>query len=283
METRYFTVPATDAVPSHRLACYQWGNPSSPAVFCLHGLTRNGRDFDYLAEALSHDFFVIAPDMAGRGLSDTLQNPALYAYPTYVADCAALISQLGISKLHWVGTSMGGIVGMMMAALPGLMRTLTLNDVGCLIPASGLKRIFSYAGAKTSFTSRAEAENTLRKNAATFGIKTVEQWQHFFDITIVEKGGIFTLACDPAITANFPKFEEVKDVNLWGFWEAMTKLPMLVVHGERSDILPKEIAQEMKAKHLDLTLYEVPGAGHAPALMDEKDTSFIHGWLNQHR
>jgi pimeloyl-ACP methyl ester carboxylesterase len=280
-ELLYFDIPGTDTVPSHRLACTQWGSVNaSRTVFCVHGLSRNGRDFDFLAEALAKDFRVLCPDMAGRGQSTRLTNPANYNYATYVADCKFLLDTLKIPRVHWVGTSMGGIVGMMMGSLfPGLLQSLVLNDVGALIPAAGLKRIFSYAGAKTSFASRAEAEATLRKNCATFGITGENQWQHLFDTSIQEKNGVVSLACDPAISASFPKPEEVQDVDLWKFWEPLKQIPVLVIRGANSDILTRPTAQGMKANHPRLTLLEVEGAGHAPALMDEKQIAFIQKWL----
>jgi len=287
MEPQLLSFDLPDVVQpgaTHRLACWQWGNPyAARTLVCVHGLTRNGRDFDILAQALAGDYRVLCPDMAGRGESQWLKNPAGYSYPAYVADIVALLKSLNMTQVDWVGTSMGGIIGMMMAsAWPGLIRTLVLNDIGCLVSAVGLKRIMSYAGSKTRYATRAEAEVALRERCMTFGIKTEDQWQQFFAHSFMNNpDGTISVACDPMIAANLPKQEDVKDVNLWALWGAVAPVPVLLIRGAESDILTRETALQMKAKHFDLTLEEIPGAGHAPALMDASQVTMIAQWLKK--
>jgi len=277
----YTEIPASETVPAHKIAAYEWGMRSNPNhVICMHGLTRNGRDFDYLANALAKNFHVICIDMPGRRLSDTLP-PSGYNYSTYLADTLFTLSKLELFNVHMVGTSMGGIIGMTLTnTAPGLIRSLTLNDIGCMIPAQGLKRILSYAGVNMIFSSRAEAEAALRNNCKTFGIRNEEDWQHFIAHSLVTKqDGTTTFAYDPAITAGFPKADAVEDTNMWGLWEGLSKVKTLLIRGAESDILTRETALQMKEKHTALTLYEVAGAGHAPALMAKDQIDVIENWL----
>lgn len=268
-------------IPAHRVACHEWGNPDADyTVLCVHGLTRNSRDFDFLARSLSSRYRVLCPDMPGRGSSQWLTDPTTYAYPTYINDILFIIHTLKITKIHWVGTSMGGIIGMMMAGLaPGILQSMILNDIGCLIPKAGLMRIFEYVGVKTYFANRVAAEAALRDIFQPFGITKEEHWQHFFTHSLQEKDGGFALAYDPAIAMNFPKKEEVQDIDLWPFWESLMPLPCLLIRGEKSDLLTRDTALSMMEKHPHLTLHEVPNTGHAPTLMDEREIGLISNWL----
>lgn len=268
----------------HRLTYYRWGNPkAAQTVICVHGLTRNGRDFDFLAEALAEHYQVIAPDMPGRGESDWLATPALYNYQTYLFDLQCLVYALELPNVHWVGTSMGGILGMMMSgAMPGLLTSLVLNDVGCVVAKQGLKRILSYAGIKMHFASRAEAEAALKNVCAPFGITEEKHWQHLFAHSLYEtEDGKAHLAYDPAIATGVAVADPslVQDVNLWPLWETVKPIPTLLIRGETSDILTRETALEMKNTHPRLTLHEIKGAGHAPALMDAAQITTIKEWL----
>jgi pimeloyl-ACP methyl ester carboxylesterase len=276
-----FDSPKTETVPAHGLACWRWGNPNLPTVFCVHGLTRNARDFDFLASALSDRYCIISPDMPGRGKSTWLKDPASYNYATYIGDVTFLLTALKLSRVHWIGTSMGGIIGMMLAnTLPGVMASLTLNDIGCNVSAAGLKRISNYAGGIPIFANRAEAENALRANMSTFGITEDRHWQHVFEHSIVSAGdGSFYFAYDPAIMTTFPKGDEVKDIDLWKLWDAIKLLPVLLIRGAASDLLTRETALQMKNTHPNLTLHEVANAGHAPSLMDEPSIQLIKQWI----
>ena len=276
-----FDIPNVGLAGTHRVICHAWGNPhASRTVLCVHGLTRNGRDFDFLAEALAQNYRVLCPDMPGRGGSEWLSDPAQYSYPTYIADIAFVLRSLHIKQVDWIGTSMGGIIAMMMAgAHPGLIRSLVLNDVGCLIPASGLKRILSYAGVRTNFPTRTEAEAALRERCAPFGITSEVEWQHLFAHSIEEVGGMFRLAYDPAIANTFPKEKDIKDINLWPLWKNLSHIPILLMRGANSDILTHATAMEMKMRHPDFALQEIPATGHAPALMEISQITLIADWM----
>lgn len=274
-------IPASETVPAHKLACYEWGSRSNPNhVVCVHGLTRNGRDFDFLAHALSKNFHVICPDIAGRGASGRLPAAA-YNYATYVSDMVQLLKQLELPQVHWIGTSMGGIIGMTLATTaPTLLRSLTLNDIGCLIPAQGLKRILSYAGVSMEFATRAEAEAALRINCKPFGIPSEEHWQHLFAHSLITTvDGKTSFAYDPNIISSMPKADAVEDANMWGLMDGLSKLKTLLIRGEISDILTRETAMEMQTKHPALTYHEIKDTGHAPALMAEDQINLIGNWL----
>ena len=266
---------------AHSLSYQSWGN-SGQVVLCMHGLTRLGHDFDYLATSLAGKYRVICPDMPGRGDSQWLNNPADYNYATYVADTLYLLDSLNIKQVHWVGTSMGGIIAMMVAGLrPALLKSLVLNDVGCLIPAASLERILSYAGMQMQFVNRAQAEAHLRVICKPFGIKEEAHWQHFFHTTIRQNvDGTCRLHYDPNIITPL-KSAEIKDVNLWPFWEALKAVPIMLLRGAESDLLLKETALQMQATHPNLTLHEIPGAGHAPALMSRDEIALVTDWLEK--
>ncbi len=283
----FFDVPIVCTEGTHKMVVYEWGNAvsNSGTLFCVHGLTRNGRDFDVMASALAENYRVLAVDMAGRGKSQWHSDPAQYNYGSYAADISYLVSELQLSGVHWVGTSMGGILGMMLASTPKLFRTLTLNDVGCLIPAAGLNRIMQYVSARTSFKTRALAEEELRTRCAPYGIKSEAHWQDLFTHSIEQTAdGEFRLAYDPAIGKNLNAnpSQPMQDVNLWPFWEAVRVIPTLLIHGAQSDILTHQTAIEMEKSHPDFSLLEVDGVGHAPALMDEVQTDAIKKWIKTH-
>lgn len=269
----------------HRLTYRRFGNPQAKeTVLCVHGLTRNAHDFDFLAEALNADYQVICPDMPGRGDSDWLMTPALYNYQTYLFDLQCLVYALELPRLHWVGTSMGGILGMMMAgAMPGLLTSLTLNDVGCVVSAAGLKRILSYAGIKMHFGSRVEAETALRAVCAPFGIGEEAHWRHLLAHSIRDtEDGAAHFIYDPAIATGIPMESFVQDINLWGLWEPVKAIPTLLIRGETSDILTRETALAMQAAHPDLALHEIKDAGHAPALMDAAQITMVREFIKKH-
>lgn len=268
----------------HKLVYYEWGDShAAETILCLHGLTRNARDFDFLAQALSAHYRVICVDMPGRGKSGRLADPLQYNYLTYLADIQFLIAALQLKSFHWVGTSMGGILGMMLVnALPGAMRSLVLNDIGCLIPATGLKRILGYAGVKMHFNTMQEAQKALRENMATFGIANEQHWQHIFLHSLVaQTDGTVRMAYDPAIIASFPQTQEIVDVNLWGTWEAVAKIPTLLLRGADSDILPADVASQMQALHPRLTRHDIVNTGHAPMLMEYDQIKLVENWLDR--
>ena len=264
----------------HRLAYWEWPGPTNArTLLCVHGLTRNGRDFDTLAQALSAHYRVVCPDIPGRGKSDWLVHPADYAYPVYVADMAALIARLDVEEVDWVGTSMGGLIGIVLAALPGApIRRLVINDVGPLIAKEGLERIASYVGQDPSFGDAAALEGELRRLAATFGPLTDAQWRHLATISTRRKAdGSLGFAYDPAIGDAF-RSAPAADVDLWPSWDAI-RCPTLVLRGAQSDLLRPADAEAMTRRGPKAKLVEFAGIGHAPALMADDQIAAIRDFL----
>ncbi len=265
----------------HRLTYVEWGGPGHDrTAVCVHGLTRSGRDFDALAGALAQEGLrVTCPDVVGRGRSDRLADPAGYGYPQYLADMNALIARLDTPQVDWVGTSMGGLIGMMLAAQPNTpLRRLVINDVGPFIPKASLARIGEYVGRDPRFADLAAAEAYLREIHAPFGALGDQQWRHLTEhsVTAAEGGG-YRLAYDPAIAAPF-RDAEPEDVDLWALWDLIA-IPVLVLRGATSDLLLAETAAEMAARGPRAEVAEIPGCGHAPALMDDHQIALIRDWL----
>jgi pimeloyl-ACP methyl ester carboxylesterase len=261
----------------HRLAYVAWGRPSAlPPVICVHGLTRNSRDFDRLARALSAQRLVICPDMVGRGRSDWLANAAGYGYAQYCADMTALIAHLGVEEVDWIGTSMGGLIGMMMAAQPKTpIRRLVLNDIGPVIPRQAIERLAGYVGKDPVFDDLAGVEAYLRQVHAPFGALDDEAWRQMASHGHRRlSDGRWALGYDPAIARGF-EAAMTKDVDLSGVWAAV-RCPTLVLRGVQSDLLLPETAETMTAK---ARLVEIPGTGHAPSLMVPAQIGIVHGWL----
>lgn len=287
---KFFDAPNTDGTPgTHRLGYLEWGAESKPPLICVHGLTRNAHDFDYLAMHLKEHFHIFSLDMAGRGASDWLDNKLAYHYGTYVADCLAFMAHRNLKKPHWICTSMGGIIGMMMgAAQPGIFATLTLNDIGMIVAREGLERIAAYAGAPNIFTSRKRAEAYLRDITRPFAISEEEQWRYFAEQSIWQiNEGEFILAFDPEIIFPFRQetdnFLHLADIDLQLFWNNVDS-PTLLLRGEHSDILRPDTAARMATtKGKDVTFIEFKDVGHAPALMDEEQIGKISSWIMWHR
>ena len=280
MQQDWFETPGPDG-GALRLAYTEWGAASDArAVLCVHGLTRNGRDFDVLAAALAGERRVICPDVVGRGKSDWLADPAGYANPAYVGHLLALLEHLGIAAVDWIGTSMGGLIGMLAAALPeSPVRSLLLNDIGAVLPRAALERIGAYAGADPSFDDEAGLEAYLRETYAGFGPLTDEQWRHMAEISARPKpDGRFGLAYDPAIGDAFKNAPPEADVELWPLWDALS-CPVMVLRGETSDVLPADAAAEMTRRGPRARLVEFAGVGHAPSLMSEDQIAVVRDWL----
>lgn len=264
----------------HRLCYTEWGSVDAPrTVLCVHGLTRNGRDFDRLANALSQHWRVVCPDVVGRGRSDWLADAAGYGYPQYLADMTALIARLDVTGLDWVGTSMGGLIGMMLAAQPNSpIRRLVLNDVGPLVPKAAIERIAGYVGLDPRFDSIGDLETYLRKVHAPFGALTDADWRHLSlqGYRRLEDGR-FALAYDPAIGQAF-KLARIDDVDLWAVWDAIS-CPVLVLRGASSDLLLPETAAEMSRRGPEASVVEIAETGHAPALMSAEQIAIVRDWL----
>ena len=266
----------------HRIAYTEWGAPDAArTLICVHGLTRNGRDFDTLASALEDQYRIICPDVVGRGKSDWLQSGSEYQNPNYLADLATLLAKIGAREVDWLGTSMGGILGMLMATVPGNpIKRLIVNDVGPFLPKAALERIASYTGNAPDFDDLAALESYLRDVHALFGDLTDGQWRHMAETSHrTLEGSKVALAYDPAIGDNF-RAGPLDDFDMWGFWD-LIRCPTLVLRGETSDLLRQEDAQAMTQRGPKAELVEIPGCGHAPALMAADQIAIARDWLNR--
>ncbi|MCB1919707.1 MAG: alpha/beta hydrolase [Candidatus Competibacteraceae bacterium] len=264
----------------HRVHYTEWGDSDNPKVlFCVHGLTRTGRDFDFLAAALEQDYRVLCPDVVGRGQSDWLTDKTDYTYPLYVNDMAMLLARIDAEQVDFVGTSMGGLIGLFLASHAGTpIHKLVINDIGPRIPAAGLERVADYVGQILVFESIDKMERFLRTIAAAFGNLTDEQWRHMTVHSARRlEDGRYTLAYDPGIAVNF-KTLDLKDIDLWPLWDAVP-CPTLVLRGEYSDILDHADAVAMTERGPKAKLIEFPGMGHAPALMADDQIAVVRNWL----
>ncbi|HTN50606.1 MAG TPA: alpha/beta hydrolase [Burkholderiaceae bacterium] len=295
----------------HRIAYTDWGDATSRhVVICVHGLSRNGRDFDFLARALESRCRVVCPDVVGRGDSEWLADKSGYTFGTYLADAAALIARLTtpprtsfLGELHrqlrtrlgetlapqrldWIGTSMGGLIGMLLAAKPGSpIRRLVLNDVGPLVPWNALLRLSATAHA-TRFADRGAAEAQLREACAPFGLDHEAQWTHLFEYGIEQDDdGSFVLRFDPALVQlqrtpdrELPLGPDfLRGVDVWSAWDAVT-CPVLVLRGAESDVLLPDTVARMRARP-NVHVVEFPGVGHAPALMNALQIGVVREFL----
>ena len=285
-------VSCPDADGGHRMAYWAWGDAQAAHVIvCVHGLSRQGRDFDVLAQDLvaraGHAVRVICPDVVGRGHSDRLANPAHYQIPQYAADMMALLAQLHqqapITTLDWVGTSLGGLIGMVLAGQPGLplpqpVRRLVLNDVGPVIQWSALQRIGAYLGQPVQFADEKQAAAALGLISAGFGPHTPEQWLALTRPMLRElPGGGLGLHYDPAIAVPFRALQEEDaqrgEAALWQLYDQI-QAQTLLLRGAQSDLLSPTTAQAMGERGPRARVVELAGVGHAPTLVaqDQRDT-----------
>jgi len=281
VEMRQRSVQCAGAHGLHRMAYTEWGAAENPrVVICVHGLTRCSRDFDFLAQALARDYRVICPDVVGRGKSDWLVHKNDYALPLYVADMVTLIARLNVDQVHWVGTSMGGLIGMLLAGLPQSPITrLVLNDVGPVITIESLKRIGEYVGRAPKFTDIEEAEKFVRVVSAPFGNLTDAQWRHLtVHSTRSAAGGGLEMAYDPGIAESFRQALVEQDVDLWPVYDAIL-CPALVMRGAQSDLLSHETAVAMGKRGPRAQVVEIPEVGHAPMLMDAMQIDLVQRFL----
>ena len=269
----------------HRMHYTEWGDPANPRVLvCVHGLTRCGRDFDFLAQALAADYRVVCPDVVGRGLSDWLRDPLHYATPQYAADMVTLLARLDVEQVDWLGTSMGGMIGMALAAQQGTpIRKLILNDVGPAISAAALKRIGDYLAAPPDFAALAEAEAYIRRVFAPFGALSDAQWRHLTEHVVkATPAGRLSLHYDPGIARAFAAavaaLGEGRDMELWPLYDAI-RCPTLVVRGANSDLLTRETVAQMAARGPRAAAVEIPGVGHAPTFMDDAQLKCVRDFL----
>jgi cobalt-zinc-cadmium efflux system protein len=270
---RFFVECASsNASGLHRMAYHTWGNPSNPRVLiCVHGLTRRGSDFRTLAEALCKDYYVVCPDVVGRGDSDFLENPMLYGIPQYVADMTTLVARLNVTSVDWFGTSMGGLIGMVYAGMPDSpIRRILINDVGPRIEPESLKRLGSYVGQPFAYPNRADALTVLNRICASFGSHTSEEWERLNGPMLQEEQGVWSLHYDPQIVIPFvavnPVMAKAGEVALWSHYDVIA-VPILIVRGSDSDLLSKATVEEMLKRNPHARSMTIPNVGHAPAFL----------------
>jgi pimeloyl-ACP methyl ester carboxylesterase len=278
IKMREGSVVCLDPHGFHRMRYVEWGDPHNPRVLvCAHGLTRNGRDFDYVAQSLADAYRVVCPDVVGRGRSDWLRDPKDYTYSVYCHDMAALIAAVHAETVDWLGTSMGGIIGMILAGVPGSpVRKLVMNDVGCVIPKAALQRLGQYVGKEPPFDS-IEAFEAAMRSFSPFGELTAEQWRHLA-VTVArqDENGRWRPRYDPGVAVNFQD-AVVADVDLRPYW-GLVHGPVLVIRGDESDLLLEETLEEMlRRPHTEA--HRVPRCGHAPMLMDDTQAGAIRHFL----
>jgi pimeloyl-ACP methyl ester carboxylesterase len=278
-------VQCLDARGLHRMAYWQWGDPANPRVLvCVHGLARQGRDFDTLARDLCAEYRVVCPDVVGRGRSDRLADPMGYAIPGYVADMVTLVARLDVEQVDWVGTSMGGLIGLGLASLPGSpVRKLVLNDVGPAIEPSAITRIAGYLGQPVTWKTVEEAAAALRAISLGFGPHTDEQWMALTRPQLVPApGGGFVSHYDPAIAvpvrAMTPEMAKAGEAMLWQSYDRVA-CPTLLLRGADSDLLSAATARAMTERGPRARLVEFAGVGHAPTLVAPDQRATVRSFL----
>jgi pimeloyl-ACP methyl ester carboxylesterase len=265
----------------HRIAYLEWGDPRNRDVLvCVHGLTRSSRDFDDLARALCGTFRVVCPDIAGRGDSDRLADPGLYAAPQYVSDMVTLIARLDVDAVNWVGTSLGGLVGMALAAqAQSPIARLVLNDAGPVVSRASLERIAGYLGTKMQFQDLGEAEAYMRVISAPFGPHSDAQWRFLTETWLRRNDdGTWRAHYDPRIAEAFRATLPEKDLELWPVYDAI-RCPTLVLRGEQSDLLSRETTTQMGSRGPKARVVEIRGVGHAPTLMHPDQIALVRDFL----
>ena len=268
----------------HRMAYWEWGDAANPRVLlCVHGLSRQGRDFDVLAQDLSSHYRVVCPDVVGRGQSDWLADPMGYSIPAYVADMVTLLARLNAQQLDWVGTSMGGLIGLGLASLPGApVRRLVLNDVGPTIEAGALQRIGSYLGLPSHWPSVEAAADALLAISKGFGPHTREQWLALTRHQVKTSGDGFKPHYDPAIAVPFkavtPELAAAGEAALWASYDRLG-CQTLLLRGADSDLLSRQTAAAIAARGPKAQVHEFAGVGHAPMLVQPDQREVLRQFL----
>lgn len=283
-EPRLRHVPVLRGRAVQRMAYWEWGDAGNPDVLvCVHGVSRQGRDFDVFARAMADRYRVVAPDVFGRGESDWLPDPAGYQVPLYAADMLALIARLGVDTVHWVGTSMGGLIGLVVAALGNSPITrLVLNDVGPQIRADAVSRIATYLGQPVHWATEQEAADALWQLSTGFGPHTPEQWLALSRPMLRPDGDGFKLHYDPAIAVAFrtltPETAAAGEAVMWTMYDHV-RAKTLLLRGAQSDLLSPEGAKAMTERGPKAQLVEFAGVGHAPMLTNDEQIDAVRRFL----
>ncbi|WP_028358023.1 alpha/beta fold hydrolase [Brackiella oedipodis] len=303
-QPRLHYVPCISQAGFHRMAYWEWGDSANPRVLlCVHGLTRNGRDFDKVARTFADYYRVVCPDIVGRGASDTLINPDFYTVPQYMADCVALLARINADHIDYIGTSMGGLIGLGLAGwsalkvnsfanaptvfeLPPyrfLFNKMVLNDVAPTIDEAALKRIAKYVGQPQSYATFEEAVNRTKIRCAPFGPLNEEQWQEFTRVGLIEANGQWQQKYDLSIAQAFEHeySDETKNRIEELMWNAYSHIPcpILVLHGEESDLLSKKTVKKMQSMNDNTHVVSFAKQGHAPTLLPDNQITVLKDFL----
>ena len=280
-------VPVGDA--TRNMVVHDWGDERNPrVVVCVHGLSRNGRDFDVVAPGLADDYRVLCPDIPGRGESDWYGSAADYVIPNYIAAINAMFTQLGVTRYDWIGTSMGGLIGMVMAATPGSqMRRFVINDIGPVIEKAALDRIAAYVGRVPTFPSYMALFDAVQPINATFGPLSDEQKHHMVKTAVQQRpDGQWEFKTDPKIGDAFRAGLQQTAADMWPLWAAV-KQPVLVLRGAESDLLSAATVEKMLATHRTAgriaEALTIANTGHAPMIMDEPTIAVVRRFLHAAR
>jgi pimeloyl-ACP methyl ester carboxylesterase len=288
-EARVKSVQCSSPAGLHRMAYKEWGDPDNPNVLvCVHGVTRVSDDFDHLAAALCDHYRVVCPDVAGRGRSDRLRSAAFYTIPQYVSDMVTLIARATANNdegtVHWFGTSMGGLIGMVLASLEGSpIRKLVLNDIGPVLNKDAVQRIGDYIGQDLRFPSFEAGASFVRTVSESFGPHTDAEWNKLAqDVLRREDDGNWVRHYDLGLALPFramtPEKAEDDEAALWAAYDAI-RCPTLLVRGEHSDLLARETAQQMAARGPKPQVVEIAGVGHAPTFVHDDQIAIARQFL----
>lgn len=267
---------------SRRMAVHDWGEITNPNVLvCVHGLSRNGRDFDVIADALSDRYRVLCPDVMGRGESDWYATASEYAIPNYVAAMSKMLADLAITRYDWIGTSMGGLIGMVMASLPQSgMREFVINDVGPEIERAALERIATYvSGRAPTFPDYMSLFNAAQVAIAPFGPLTDEQKHHIIATSCRRReDGLWEFNTDPKIGEAFVAGLKLPPADLWPLWNSVS-IPALILRGRSSDLLSESTLHKMVGQSRNKKALTIEDTGHAPMLMDAPTIAEVRAFL----
>ena len=289
LEAKIKSVQCLSLAGLHRMSYKEWGDESNPNVLvCVHGVTRVADDFDNMARALANDYRVICPDIVGRGRSDWLKNPQLYRIPQYVSDIVTLLARVlpdaESQKVDWFGTSMGGLIGMGLASLPGNpIRKLVLNDIGPVLAPMAMQRIGDYIGQDLRFETFEAGAKFIRDVSLSFGEHTEAEWHKLAtDVLRQDKDGKWVRHYDMGLALPFrsatPESADADQAMLWAAYDAIT-CPTLLVRGAESDLLSPETAKLMMERGPKATLVEIPNVGHAPTFIHDDQIAIAKQFL----